>query len=199
MSKKNYYKDELDEDLMEYSSWGDYEAEIELEERGYVKSKGHWVNDDSSTVFAIGIIKIALVIALLIFVFIGAHFIIGMSVVYQVYIYIGFVVTTVLMYLTRAKSKFFNFLFYLGCLAIATRQFANFIGHFIGEDYMTYVFIQDADTDVLFKSGFYYIVYTLIVPYLMMKSILAIVREIRGVPKNKKVRNPSGISKQSRL
>ncbi|MED3033444.1 hypothetical protein P4313_00100 [Bacillus tropicus] len=121
---------------------------------------------------------LAILIAGLIAFFIGGFLVIAYAVEYATYIYIGFVTSFILMYVTKGSSRFMNFLFYLGCLALATRLFTNVIELFENVDYVTFIMRDTDGLGVIIKYGIIYIIYAAIIPLLLMKVITAIVRKI---------------------
>ncbi len=121
---------------------------------------------------------LAILIGGLIAFFIGGFLVIAYAVEYATYIYIGFVLSFILMYVTKDNSRFINFLFYLGCLALATRLFTNVIELFENVDYITFIMRDTDGLGVMIKYGIIYIIYAAIIPLLLMKVITAIVRKI---------------------
>ncbi|WP_336769868.1 hypothetical protein [Bacillus bombysepticus] len=119
---------------------------------------------------------LATLIVAVIATFIGGFIVIAYAVEYAVYIYIGFVITFVLMYLTRGDSKFVNLLFYFSCLALATRLFTNVIEVLEGVDYVTFITRDSDGLGVIIKYGFLYAIYAAIVPLLAMKIIVKTIR-----------------------
>ncbi|MFE6584147.1 hypothetical protein ACFVM9_05315, partial [Bacillus mobilis] len=100
---------------------------------------------------------LAILIAGLIAFFIGGFLVIAYAVEYATYIYIGFVTSFILMYVTKGSSRFMNFLFYLGCLALATRLFTNVIELFENVDYVTFIMRDTDGLGVIIKYGIIYI------------------------------------------
>lgn len=184
------YTKKTDEDLIHLNEiYGDWEAGDELENRGYVQTrKGEWVEIYEPFVTSRTLLFFAGVIALLAGLF-CTHFILGYSTNYTIQIWVGFVVSLVLMILTRGRSKFFNFIFYLGCFALLTRLFVNIIEYSEGQSYMSFLF-EDETTDliVLIKYGLFYAIYIFFAPYLLMKYGTSYVRLLR---KAKPIKNKS--------
>ncbi|GAB6427925.1 hypothetical protein bcgnr5372_38380 [Bacillus luti] len=165
------------------------EAEYELRDRGYTLDAETntwdlpWNQEDNHSIgiplfggqgaFFLGL---AILIAGLIAIFIGGFIVIAYAVEYAVYIYISFAITFALMYLTRGNSKFINFLFYLSCLALATRFFTIVIEVFEGVDYVTFITRDSDGLGVIIKYGFLYAIYASIVPLLAVKLIVKTVR-----------------------
>ncbi|MGH0430623.1 hypothetical protein ACQVPL_15300 [Bacillus hominis] len=127
---------------------------------------------------------LAILIAGLIAFFIGGFIVVAYAVEYATYIYIGFVLSFALMYLTKGNSKLINFLFYLGCLALATRLFTNVIEFFENVDYVTFITRDTDGLGVIIKYGVIYVIYAAIIPLLVMKKITAIVRQINSKSEN---------------
>ena len=109
---------------------------------------------------------------------IGTHFILGYSVNFTVPIWIGFGISFLLMILAKGNSKFFNFIFFLGCVAASTRFFATIIGLIENTDYVTYIYADSTGIGDMIKYGFFYAIYIFFVPYILMKLITGIVRMI---------------------
>ena len=130
------YSGYVDEELMEMADY-DYEAEEELSSRGLHKVSGEWVSDAD---LSFGIAKLIFGIALIIALLLGTHFLVAYSMDYQLYIYIGFPITFLLMFLGRGTSKFLNILFWIGCWALATRCFPLVFQMFEGADYIEYFY-----------------------------------------------------------
>ncbi|GAB6562485.1 hypothetical protein bcgnr5378_06470 [Bacillus cereus] len=165
------------------------EAEYELRDRGYTLDSDTdkwdlpWNQEDirstgvpvsGGSVFIM--LGIGILIAAVLAIFIGGFIVIAYAVEYAIYIYIGFVITFALMYLTRGNSKIINFLFYLCCLALATRLFTIVIEVFEGVDYVTFITRDSDGLGVIFKYGFLYAIYVSIVPLLAAKLIVKTVR-----------------------
>lgn len=126
-------------------------------------------------------------IVVLIACLLGSHFAIGYSVNFTRYIWIGFSIALVLMVLGRGRTKFLNFIFFLGCLAASTRFFATIVGLFEDTDYVHYFYAESTSLGDLLKYGFFYAVYISIVPYLLMKICAGLARVLMG--KNQKESN----------
>ncbi|GAB6460606.1 hypothetical protein bcgnr5390_10390 [Bacillus luti] len=165
------------------------EAEYELRDRGYTldsetnKWDLPWNREyDNSIGIPISggggfvLLGIVVLIAAVLAIFIGGFIVIAYAVEYDIYIYISFVITFALMYLTRGNSKFINFLFYLSCLALATRFFTIVIELFEGVDYVTFITRDSDGLGVIIKYGFLYAIYASIVPLLAVKLIVKTVR-----------------------
>lgn len=71
----------------------------------------------------------------------------------------------------------FIYIFYLGCLALATRLFTNVIELFENVDYVTFIMRDTDGLGVTIKYLIIYIIYAAIIPLLLMKVITAIVRK----------------------
>jgi len=195
------YSKKSDEELERLYNEGDNrtrDAENMLYNRGYTldpetdtwdlawnqednHSIGVPINGGQGTFFLV----LAILIAGLIAFFIGGFIVIAYAVEYATYIYIGFVLSFVLMYLTKGNSKLINFLFYLGCLALATRLFTNVIELFENVDYVTFITRDTDGLGVIIKYGVIYVIYAAIIPLLVMKKITAIVRRINSKSENK--------------
>jgi len=161
------------------------EIEIELENRGYEqdengyfefepehKSKINNVNDVESEVSGDGFLfKLILGAAFVIFCLFGTPVIVGYAINYSVIIYIGFILTFVLMYLAKATIPTLNSLFYLGCFALMTRFYADLVGYWEHTDYLTFIYRDSTNNVVLIKYAVIYIVYIAIVPTLLFKAI----------------------------
>lgn len=161
-------------------------ADEELENRGLIENEnGNRVQNDvdvpnigGTLLFIIGLV--ALVAGL-----IGWIFLVVIAVNFELYIFIGFILTFALMYLAKGRSSFINFLFYLGCLALATRLYANVIGLMEHADFITFVNRSHGGIGVIIKYGFIYVIYICIVPYFSMKLITLIVRKFHSKSENK--------------
>ncbi|MBM7620002.1 hypothetical protein JOC95_001854 [Bacillus tianshenii] len=110
---------------------------------------------------------------------IGSHFILGYSTNYTPHIWIAFGLSFLFMVLSRGRSKFLNFVFYLGCFALATRLFVTIIEMLENEVYVSYITHDSTTLTDMIKYGFYYGIYIAFVPYLTMKIITAITRAFR--------------------
>ncbi len=71
----------------------------------------------------------------------------------------------------------FIYIFYLGCLALATRLFTNVIELFENVYYVTFIMRDTDGLGVTIKYLIIYIIYAAIIPLLLMKVITAIVRK----------------------
>ncbi|MCM3568992.1 hypothetical protein [Neobacillus mesonae] len=164
------YSKYADDELMEMAEY-DYGAEEELYSRGYAQDSGRWITETEMS-FALGkiILEIALVIALLL----GTHFLVAYSIDFQLYVFIGFPITFLLMILGKGTSKFFNILFWIGCWALATRCFPLVFELIEDADYVEY-FNAGPGLWEWIKYGFIYAAYAAIIPYLVMKIITFIV------------------------
>ncbi len=167
------------------------DAENKLYDRGYTldPDSDTWdVGSNQNDTHSVGVpiltgqgtflLFLAILIGGLIAFFIGGFLVIAYAVEYATYIYIGFVISFILMYVTKGNSRFMNFLFYLGCLALATRLFTNVIELFENVDYVTFIMRDTDGLGVIIKYGIIYIIYAAIIPLLLMKVITAIVRKI---------------------
>ncbi|EJQ53992.1 hypothetical protein IEQ_00740 [Bacillus cereus BAG6X1-2] len=194
------YSKKSDEELERLYNEGDNrtkDAENMLYNRGYVLDPEtdtwdlEWNQEDTHS---IGVpisggqgtffLVLAILIAGLIAFFIGGFIVVAYAVEYATYIYIGFVLSFALMYLTKGNSKLINFLFYLGCLALATRLFTNVIEFFENVDYVTFITRDTDGLGVIIKYGVIYVIYAAIIPLLVMKKITAIVRQINSKSEN---------------
>ena len=88
-----------------------------------------------------GLLGILLVIILIAACIMGTHVLIGYWTNYSMFIYIVFAATLLLVILTKAKFEFFNWIFLIGCWALATRLFPYFFSIFEG-DYMTFYYSE---------------------------------------------------------
>ncbi|SEB05300.1 hypothetical protein [Bacillus nitratireducens] len=191
------YSKKSDEELERLYNEGDNrtrDAENMLYNRGYILDPEtdtwdlEWNQEDNhsneageqGTFFLV----LAILIAGLIAFFIGGFIVVAYAVEYATYIYIGFVLSFALMYLTKGNSKLINFLFYLGCLALATRLFTNVIELFENVDYVTFITRDTDGLGVIIKYGVIYVIYAAIIPLLVMKKITAIVRQINSKSEN---------------
>ncbi|WP_456363959.1 hypothetical protein [Priestia aryabhattai] len=161
------------------------EIEIELENRGYEqdengyfefepehKSKINNVNGEENEVSGNGsLFKFVLWAAFVVFCLFGTPVIVGYSINYSVVIYIGFILTFVFMYLTKATLSTLNFLFYLGCFALMTRFYADLVGYWERTEYLTFVHRDSTNNIDLIKYAVIYIIYIAIVPSLLYKAI----------------------------
>ncbi|WP_141545982.1 hypothetical protein [Bacillus wiedmannii] len=189
------YSNKSDEELerlyYEGNTRASRDAENKLYDRGYTldPDSDTWdVASNQNDTHSVGIpistgqwtcfLVLAILIAGLIAFFIGGFLVIAYAVEYATYIYIGFVLSFVLMCVTKGNSRFINFLFYLGCLALATRLFTNVIELFENVDYVTFIMRDTDGLGVIIKYGIIYIIYAAIIPLLLMKVITAIVRKI---------------------
>lgn len=196
------YSNKSDEELERLYYEGNTSASREAENNLY--DRGYTLDPDSDTwdvglkqndTHSVGIpiptgqwtffLVLAILIAGLIAFFIGGFLVIAYAVEYATYIYIGFVISFILMYVTKANSRFMNFLFYLGCLALATRLFTNVIELFENVDYVTFIMRDTDGLGVIIKYGIIYIIYAAIIPLLLMKVITAIVRKTNLKSNNK--------------
>lgn len=159
-----------DEELMEMAEF-DYEAEEELSSRGLHKVDGEWVSDAD---LSFGIAKLIFGIALVIALLLGTHFLVAYSIDYQLYIYIGFPITFLLMFLGRGTSKSLNIIFWIGCWALATRCFPLVFQMIEGADYIEY-FYHGPGLWEWIKYGLIYVAYAALIPYLLMKIVTFIV------------------------
>lgn len=184
------YSRKTDEELQriyERSNGGD-DISFALEDRGYELDpySGVWSEkkeDRKEEESGFGSLFLAIIGGIvLIASLIAANIVIGYAVNFTKYIWIGFSITFLLMILGKGRSKFLNFIFFLGCLAVSTRMFATIIGMVENTDYVTYIFAESTGILDMIKWGFFYAVYIFIVPYIVMKLITAIVR---GVSKTK--------------
>lgn len=161
------------------------EIEIELENRGYEqdengyfefepehKSKINNVNGEENEVSGNGsLFKFVLWAAFVVFCLFGTPVIVGYAINYSVVIYIGFILTFVFMYLTKATLSTLNFLFYLGCFALMTRFYADLVGYWERTEYLTFVHRDSTNNIDLIKYAVIYIIYIAIVPSLLYKAI----------------------------
>lgn len=183
--KSNYELEEL------YKS-GEYSDSLESEliRRGYEQDKnGYWEFEEKYNPseaygdfeFGLDVFKVVLIIALVVALLWGgitiAHIFIGYADRYATLIYSGFGLSFLLMYYFKGKSKFANFIFYLGNFALATRMFTFIICNIENKkDFATYFF--DADLGTLTKYTIIYIIYILIVPKISTSIITGITRKI---------------------
>ncbi|MGW6183854.1 hypothetical protein ACWFQH_23645, partial [Bacillus mycoides] len=77
------------------------------------------------------------------------------------------------------------YIFYLGCLALATRLFTNVIELFENVDYVTFITIDTNGLGVIIKYGIIYVIYAAIILLLLMKIITEIVRKTNVKSDNK--------------
>ncbi len=187
------YSRKTDEELQRIYDGGNGGDELsaEFEERGYeldpyfgLWSKKKEVKEEEESGFG-SLFLVILGVIVLIASLIGANIIIGYAVNFTKYIWIGFAITLLLMILGKGRSKFLNFIFFLGCLAASTRMFATIIGMVENTDYVTYFFAESTGILDMIKWGFFYAVYIFIVPYIVMKLITAIVRGVSKTNSNK--------------
>ncbi|MGA5680251.1 hypothetical protein [Bacillus cereus] len=187
----NKSDEELERLYYEGNTRASRDAENKLYDRGYTldSDSDTWdVASNQNDAHSVGIpistgqwtffLVLAILIAGLIAFFIGGFLVIAYAVEYATYIYMGFVLSFVLMCVTKGNSRFINFLFYLGCLALATRLFTNVIELFENVDYVTFIMRDTDGLGVIIKYGIIYIIYAAIIPLLLMKVITAIVRKI---------------------
>ncbi|GAB6563964.1 hypothetical protein ACQVSN_14165 [Bacillus mobilis] len=187
----NKSDEELERLYYEGNTCASRDAENKLYDRGYTldPDSDTWdVGSNQNDTHSVGIpiptgqwtffLVLAILIAGLIAFFIGGFLVIAYAVEYATYIYIGFVISFVLMCVTKGSSRFMNFLFYLGCLALATRLFTNVIELFENVDYVTFIMRDTDGLGVIIKYGIIYIIYAAVIPLLLMKVITAIVRKI---------------------
>lgn len=196
------YSNKSDEELERLYYEGNTRASRDAENKLY--DRGYTLDSDSDTwdlasnqndTHSVGIpiptgqgtflLFLAILIGGLIAFFIGGFLVIAYAVEYATYIYIGFVLSFVLLCVTKGNSRFINFLFYLGCLALATRLFTNVIELFENVDYVTFIMRDTDGLGVIIKYGIIYIIYAAIIPLLFMKIITTIVRKIHLKSKNK--------------
>ncbi|WP_394555351.1 hypothetical protein C1N61_27510 (plasmid) [Priestia aryabhattai] len=161
------------------------DIEIELENRGYEQDENGYFafepehkpnihnadferNETSSDRFPF---KFILCAAFIIFCLFGTPVIVGYAINYSIYIYIGFILTFIFMYVTKAALPTLNVLFYLGCFALMTRFYADLVGYWEHTDYLTYIYSDSTHFLDSFKYAVIYIVYIAIVPYLLFKAI----------------------------
>nr|WP_255259420.1 hypothetical protein [Bacillus wiedmannii] len=194
----NKSDEELERLYYEGNARASRDAENKLYDRGYTldpdsdtwdvalnQNNTHSVGIPIPTGQGAFILVLAILIAGLIAFFIGGFLVIAYAVEYATYIYIGFVISFVLMYVTKGNSRFINFLFYLGCLALATRLFTNVIELFENVDYVTFIMRDTDGLGVIIKYGIIYIIYAAIIPLLLMKRITAIIRKTKLKSNNK--------------
>ncbi|MGD6991092.1 hypothetical protein [Sutcliffiella horikoshii] len=181
----NYSKKSVEELEVIYENSNSYGVEQELLNRGYEQDDNGYFEFEEEygkeeEDFGLGALFLLIVGALLVMAsLIGTHYILGYSTNYTSHILICFALTSLFMVLSSGKSKFFNFLFYLGCFALATRLFVPIIEMLENDTYVNFI-TRDATTlSVLIKYGFYYGVYITLVPYISMKIITALTRSIR--------------------
>ncbi|MCU7667579.1 hypothetical protein [Bacillus thuringiensis] len=184
------YSNKSDEELERIYEQGNdrdrYRADEELVRRGLIENEhGNRIQNDvdvpnigGSLLFILGLAAIAAGL-------LGALIIVAGAVVYEVYIYIGFILTFALMYLAKGRFPFVNFLFYLGCLALATRLFANVIEMMENVDFATFINRRTDGLGVIIKYGFLYAIYIFIIPLFSMKLITSIVRKMHSKSENK--------------
>ena len=168
------YSDYIDEELMEMAEY-DVDAEEELESRGWHKDGNRWITEAEAS---FGLAKIILEIALVIALLLGTHFLVAYSIDYQLYVYIGFSITFLFMFLGRGTSTFCNILFWIGCWALATRCFPLVFEWIEGADYVEYFYSGPGLWEWI-KYGFIYAAYSAIVPYIVMKIVTFIVSAYR--------------------
>ncbi|WP_368908194.1 hypothetical protein, partial [Bacillus wiedmannii] len=186
----NKSDEELERLYYEGNARASRDAENKLYDRGYTlgpdsdtwdvalnQNDTHSVGIPIPTGQGVFILVLAILIAGLIAFFIGGFLVIAYAVEYATYIYIGFVISFVLMCVTKGNSRFINFLFYLGCLALVTRLFTNVIELFENVDYVTFIMRDTDGLGVIIKYGIIYSIYAAIIPLLLMKIITAIVRK----------------------
>lgn len=179
----NLSRAEAEEELMRRGIEQDDDGYFEFESE-YQEPKDKSINYDEVKFgpIVLGILGIAVLLVGLF----CTHFILGYSTNYTTEIWVGFGISLVLMILTRGRSKFFNFIFYLGCFAFLTRLFVNIIEYSEDQSYMSFLFV-DETTDMidLIKYGFLYAVYIFFAPYLLMKYGTSYVRMLRKPKTNK--------------
>ncbi|QJX80746.1 hypothetical protein [Priestia megaterium] len=161
------------------------DIEIELENRGYEQDENGYfafepehkpnihnadfADDEGSSDWFL--FKLILGAAFVIFCLFGTSVIVGYAINYSIYIYIGFIITFVFMYLAKASIPTLNFLFYLGCFSLMTRFYADLVGYWEGTDYLTFIYRDSTHFIDSLKYAVIYIFYIAIVPYLLFKSI----------------------------
>lgn len=185
------YSNKSDEELEQIYEHGSdrerYRADEELVNRGLIENEhGNRVRNDVDVPNIGGTLLFILGLAAIAAGLLGALIIVAGAVVYEVYIYIGFILTFALMYLAKGRVPFVNFLFYVGCLALATRLFANVIEMMENVDFATFTNRRTDGLGVIIKYGFFYAIYIFIIPLLSMKLITSIVRKIHSKSENKK-------------
>lgn len=163
-----------DEDLMEMADY-DHKAEEELISRGFHEDGDRWAHDSE---VSFGLAKVIFQIVLILAFLLGTHFLVAFSMDYQLFIYIGFPITFILMFLGGGKSKFLNIIFWIGCWALATRCFPLVFQMIEGADYIDF-FYNAPGFWVWIKYGLIYSAYAAIVPYLVMKIVTFIVSVYR--------------------
>ncbi|TQE88685.1 hypothetical protein [Ureibacillus terrenus] len=167
------YKYYSTKELMERAKY-DYKAVEELSSRGYHKIDGEWVSDEAFAFEMLGLLfKIGMVLAILL----GTHFLVAYSMDYQVYVFAAFAITFLLMVLGRGTSKVLNFLFSIGCVALATRCYPVVFEFFVGTDYFDY-FLAGPNLWEWIKYALIYIAYVAVVPFLVMLFITFFVRTL---------------------
>jgi hypothetical protein len=161
------------------------DIEIELENRGYEQDENGYFafepehkpnihNADFEDDEGSGdwfLFKLILGAAFVIFCLFGTPVIVGYAINYSIYIYIGFIITFIFMYLAKATIPTLNFLFYLGCFSLMTRFYADLVGYWEGTDYLTFIYRDSTHFIDSLKYAVIYIFYIAIVPYLLFKSI----------------------------
>ncbi|GAB6462114.1 hypothetical protein bcgnr5390_11220 [Bacillus luti] len=184
------YTNKTDEELERiYEHGSDSErrrADKELENRGLIEDEyGNRKQDVPDVPNIGGSLLFILGLAALVAGLLGSLIIVTGAVVYEAYIYIGFILTFVLMYLAKGRFPFVNFLFYLGCLALATRLFANVIEMMENVDFATFLNRRGDGLGGIIKYGFLYAIYIFFIPLFSMKLITAIVRKMHSKSENK--------------
>ncbi|WP_160719662.1 hypothetical protein [Bacillus sp. USDA818B3_A] len=161
---------------------GYFEFENGYEDPDDIKAKNE---SDSSSIFGLAPLFLIIIgIVVLIACLLGAHFVLGYSVNFSRYIWIGFSISLMLMVLGRGNSKFLNFIFFLGCLAATTRFFATIVGMIENSDYVSYLYADSTSLWDMIKYGFFYAIYILIVPYLVLKICTALARVLMSKSQN---------------
>lgn len=155
-----------------------YEAEKELIRRGFNRDdngsykfekdyEGHSEKYEPTNLGPLFLIIVGTL--LLITALFCTHFILGYSINFTLHIWIGFGVSLVLAILSKGRSKFFNFIFFLGCFSILTRFFVTIIEYTEGTTYIEFLSSNTTDLIDLIKYGFFYAIYIFFAPYFLMK------------------------------
>ncbi|QJX80373.1 hypothetical protein [Priestia megaterium] len=168
----------------------DYE-EQKFYESIYMEAEDDLKRDDGEldSLLAYGIIIAVVGIAFIIFLIFAQGALVGYSINYTPLIIIGFVLTGAIMYVSGGSNKFLNFLFYLGCFALATRFFATIVGYYEGVPYLNYIYAETTHLGGLIKYSIFYFIYIVLVPYGLMKLVTMMVREFKTPKQQEKKLN----------
>ncbi|MGF9891141.1 hypothetical protein ABEX78_21005 [Priestia megaterium] len=168
----------------------DYE-EKQFYESIYMEAEDDFKKDDGEldSFFANVIIFAVIGIVLIIFLIFAQGALVGYSINYTPLVIIGFILTGAIMYVSGGSNKFLNFLFYLGCFALATRFFATIVGYYEGVPYLNYIYADTTHLGGLIKYSIFYFIYIILVPYGLMKLVTMMVREFKTPKQQEKKLN----------